>query len=167
VSVFVVHASVVIKWFVPEIHSDAARRLLDATGHYVAPDLLFPELGNTTWKKVRREGLSARQGRELVADLATVAVETVPERSLFEDAYGVAIATGLTVYDATYVALAARLETNVIMADARLVRTAASTPMIAGYVRAVQEAPRVPVAPKWLPKSRRSSPDPTCVLPRR
>ena len=28
VSVFVVDASVVIKWFVPEIHSDAARRLL-------------------------------------------------------------------------------------------------------------------------------------------
>ena len=138
-SAFVVDASVVIKWFVPEIHSDAASRLLDTTGHYVAPDLLFPELGNTIWKKVRREELSARQGRELAAEILTVAVETVPARSLFEDAYGVAIATGLTVYDAMYVALAVRLETKVITADERLVRTAASNRMIALHVQAVQE----------------------------
>ena len=40
-SVFVVDASVVIKWFVPEIHSDAAGRLLAMAHEYVAPDLLF------------------------------------------------------------------------------------------------------------------------------
>jgi predicted nucleic acid-binding protein len=47
VTVFVVDASVVLKWFLPEIHSDVARRLLDTTHQYVAPDLLFPEVGNT------------------------------------------------------------------------------------------------------------------------
>lgn len=138
--VFVVDASVVIKWFVPEIHSEAARRLLDTTGSYVAPDLLFPELGNAIWKKVQREELSARQGRELAADVSAVAVETVPSRSLFEDAYAIAVATGLTVYDATYLALAVRLETKVITADERLVRTAASHRMIAGHVQGVQAA---------------------------
>ena len=45
-SVLVVDASVVLKWFLPEIHSDAARRLLAATHHYLSPDLLFPEVGN-------------------------------------------------------------------------------------------------------------------------
>jgi len=67
-----------------------------------------------------------------------VAVETVPARSLFEDAYRVAVATGLTVYDATYVALAVRLDTKVITADERLIRTAASNRLIAGHVHAVQ-----------------------------
>ena len=40
----VVDASVVIKWHVPEIHADAARRLLghDAPAMHV-PDLMFPE----------------------------------------------------------------------------------------------------------------------------
>ena len=36
-SVFVVDASVVVKWFVPEIHSDAARRLLVLPHEYIAP----------------------------------------------------------------------------------------------------------------------------------
>jgi predicted nucleic acid-binding protein len=50
-SVFVVNASVVIKWFVPEIYSDRARRLLAATHQYLSPDLLFPEVGNAIWKR--------------------------------------------------------------------------------------------------------------------
>lgn len=139
-SVFIVDASVVIKWFVPEVHSDAARQLLQTTDQYLAPDLLFPEVGNVIWKKVRRDELSPRQGRDLALDISKVAVETVPARSLFEDACDMAIATGLTVYDATYVALAARLETKMITADERLVRTAASNRMITGHVQHVREA---------------------------
>jgi predicted nucleic acid-binding protein len=46
VSVFVVDASVVVKRFVPEIHSDAAKRLLVLSHEYVAPDLLFAETAN-------------------------------------------------------------------------------------------------------------------------
>ena len=138
-SVFVVDASVVIKWFVPEIHREAAGRLLETADHYLAPDLLFSEIGNAIWKKVRRKELTSRQGRELAADISTVAVETVSARSLFEDAFGVAIATGLTVYDAMYLALAVRLDTKLITADDRLVRTVASHRMIAGHVQAVQE----------------------------
>jgi predicted nucleic acid-binding protein len=58
VSTFVVDASVVIKWFVPEVHSDAARRLLERSHQYVAPDLLYAETANAIWKKVRRGELS-------------------------------------------------------------------------------------------------------------
>ena len=42
-SVFVVDASLVIKWFVPELHSEAARRWLGASHDYVAPNLRFSE----------------------------------------------------------------------------------------------------------------------------
>jgi hypothetical protein len=43
----VVDASVVIKWHVPEIHSDAALRLLRDDGPALhVPDLLFAEVGN-------------------------------------------------------------------------------------------------------------------------
>ena len=62
-SVFVVDASLVIKWFVPEIHSEAARRWLGASHDYVAPDLLFSEIGNAVWKKVRRQELEDTKGR--------------------------------------------------------------------------------------------------------
>lgn len=42
----VVDASVVAKWYVPEIHTLAALKLLDGTYGLDAPDLLPSELGN-------------------------------------------------------------------------------------------------------------------------
>ena len=118
-SVFVVDASLVIKWFVPEIHSEAARRWLSASHDYVAPDLLFSEAGNAVWKKVRRKELEETEARQLVIDLAQVAVETVATRSLVEYALALALTAGVTVYDAMYLALAVRLETEVITGDDR------------------------------------------------
>jgi predicted nucleic acid-binding protein len=138
VSVFVIDASVVIKWFVPEIHSEAARRLLSATHEYFSPDLLFSEVGNVIWKKVRRGELTARQGERQAADISTVAVETVPTRGLMIDAYALAVTTGLTVYDSMYLALAVRLKTQMITADDRLSRTVAAHRMTAAHVRLVQ-----------------------------
>ena len=137
-SVFVVDASVVIKWFVPEIHSDRARRLLVATHQYLAPDLLFPEVGNAIWKKVRRSELSAEEGQRLAVDIAGIAVEIVPTRGLMVDAHALAITTGLTVYDAMYLTLAIRLKTELITADDRLGRTVTAYPMTAAHVRLVR-----------------------------
>ena len=137
-SVFVVDASVVIKWFVPEVHSDAARRLLATAHQYLSPDLLFPEVGNVIWKKVRRGELTADDGQRLAADISSIAVETVPTGGLMIDAYAMAITTGLTVYDAMYLALAVRLKTALITADDRLGRIVAGHPMTAPYLRLVQ-----------------------------
>jgi predicted nucleic acid-binding protein len=138
VTVFVVDASVVIKWFVPELYSDRARRLLAAMHQYLSPDLLFPEVGNAIWKKVRRGELTAEEGERLAVDIVSIAVETVSTCGLMIDAQALAIATGLTVYDAMYLTLAVRLKTELITADDRLSRTAAAHPMVAAHVRLVQ-----------------------------
>jgi predicted nucleic acid-binding protein len=138
VSVFVVDASVVVKWFVPEIHSEKARRLLALPHEYVAPELLFAEAANTIWKKVRRKELSAKEGQPLVADIGRVAVETISCRALAEDAYALAHATGRTVYDAMYVALAVRLNTRLITADDRLEAALRNVPAVADHIQLVQ-----------------------------
>ena len=135
---FVVDASVVLKWFVPEIHSDRARRLLWTTHQYFSPDLLFPEVGNAIWKKVRRGELTAEEGRRLAVDISGIAVQTVSTRGLMIDAHALAVTTGVTVYDAMYLALAVRLKTEMITADDRLSRTVAAHPMTAAHVRLVQ-----------------------------
>ena len=137
-SVFVVDASVVIKWFVPEVHSDAARRLLQSQNQYVAPDLLFAETANTIWKKVRRGEVSRRDGEGLVADVGRAAVQTVPCRALAADAYALASASGRTVYDAMYLALALRLDTRLITADERLAGALAAMPAVASHIQTVQ-----------------------------
>jgi predicted nucleic acid-binding protein len=139
VSVFVVDASLIVKWFIPEIHSEAARRWLGASHDYVAPDLVFSEAGNTVWKKVRRKELEETEGRQLVKGLAQVAVETVATRSLLEDALAVALTADITVYDAMYLALAVRLDTEVITGDDRFADKIAGRPLLARHVRRLQE----------------------------
>jgi predicted nucleic acid-binding protein len=139
VSVFVVDASLVIKWFVPEIHSEAARRWLDASHDYVAPDLLFAEVGNVVWKKVRRNELEETEARQLVVDLAQVAVETVATRGLLEDALALALTAGISVYDAMYLTLAVRFETEVITGDDRFADKVAGRPLLGRHIRRLQE----------------------------
>jgi predicted nucleic acid-binding protein len=139
VSVFVVDASLVVKWFVPEVHSLAARQWLDAPHDYVAPDLIFPEVGNALWKKARKGELSQEDAQGLVRDLSTVGVEAVSMRALVSDAHALAIRTGITVYDATYLTLAVRLETQVVTGDDRFARKLAQHPLLAPHVRSVSE----------------------------
>jgi predicted nucleic acid-binding protein len=138
VNIFVVDASVVVKWFVPEIHSEAARRLLALPREYVGPDLLFAEAANTIWKKIRRKELPADEGPRLVADIGRIAVETVTCRALAEDAFALANATGRTVYDAMYLALAVRLDTRLITADERLEAALRNVPAVADHIELVQ-----------------------------
>ena len=82
--------------------------------------------------------MTAEQGERLAADISTIAVETVPARGLLVDAHTLAVATGLTVYDSMYLALAVRLKTELITADDRLRRSVAAHPMAAAHVRLVQ-----------------------------
>jgi predicted nucleic acid-binding protein len=138
VSLFVVDASVVVKWFVPEIHSEAARRLLSLPHEYIAPDLLFVETANTIWKKIRRQELTVAQGRQLVRDIARSAVDIVSCRALAEDAHALAVATNCTVYDAMYVGLAVRLNTRAVTADERLAVALNKIPAVSEHVQLVQ-----------------------------
>jgi len=124
---------------VPEVHSDAARRWLDAPHDYVAPDLLFPETGNTVWKKVQRGELSPAEGQRLVTDLSVIAVEAIAMRGLLPDAHALALSAGITVYDATYLTLAIRLDTQVIIGDDRFARRLGDHPQLAPHVRSLRD----------------------------
>lgn len=137
--VFVVDASVVVKWFVPEVHSVAARQWLNASHDYIAPDLVFPEAANAIWKKVRNGDLGADDAQRLVRDVSAVGVEAVSMRALVSDAHAMAVRTGITVYDATYLTLAVRLETQVITGDDHLARKLAPHPLLAPHIRSVED----------------------------
>lgn len=133
-SVVVVDASVVIKWFVPENGTEAALRLLDSGHQFVAPDLLFAEVANSIWKKTLRGELTTTDSHQLTADLERIAVETIQCRELATDAHALALITSRSVYDSMYVALAIRLETRLITADERLVNALAAFPKVANLV---------------------------------
>jgi predicted nucleic acid-binding protein len=139
VKVFVVDASLVVKWFVPEVHSEAARKWLRTPHDYIAPDLVFPEAGNAMWKKVRRGELTFDDAQSLVNDLSAVGIEVVSMRTLVSDAHKLAVVAGITVYDATYLTLAVRLETQVITGDDKFARRLAEHPLLAPHIRSVED----------------------------
>lgn len=126
-SQFVVDASVAIKWFVPEVGSDAAAALLQPGNQLIAPDLLFPEVGNVVWKKTRARDITLEQGIEIARALYAMPIEIHATKSLLEAAIRLASASGCSVYDATYVALAISQHSKLKTADQRLLGKFAST----------------------------------------
>src|SRR6188474_2491749 len=119
----VVDASVVIKWFVEEIHADQARELQDDQYELVAPDLLWPESGNILWKKVQRAELMADEARLICAGLDEQPIHIFPSSLVLEPALEIALETGRTVYDSCYLALAVLTECQLVTADQRLVNS--------------------------------------------
>lgn len=117
----VVDANVVIKWHVAEVHTDAALRLLrDDEIELHVPDLVFPEVGNILWKKVRRGELTEEEARRIARLVAAAPLTVHPSAPLLEAATEIALRTGRTVYDSQYVALALKLDSGLVTADERL-----------------------------------------------
>jgi predicted nucleic acid-binding protein len=65
-------------------------------------------------------------------------VEGVATRSLLQDALALALPAGITVYDAMYLTLAVRLETEVITGDDRFADKIAEHPLLVRHVRRLQ-----------------------------
>jgi len=119
-SVYVVDASVALKWYVPEIHSEDALRVLEPGNRLHVPDLLHAEAGNILWKKSRRGELSTGEARRIVHALLVAPLTTHASAALLEGALDIATRTDRTVYDAMYVALAVALGGPLVTADHRL-----------------------------------------------
>ena len=117
----VVDANVVIKWHVAEVHTDAALRLLrDDAPELDVPDLVFPEVGNILWKKVRRGDLTEEEARRIARLVAAAPLTVHPSASLLEAALEIAMRTGRTVYDSQYVALSVQIGCRLVTADEKL-----------------------------------------------
>jgi predicted nucleic acid-binding protein len=113
-SLYVVDASVGVKWLVPEAASDLALRLQTATHQLHVPSLFDAEVANTIWKKLRRSELSSSQANSIIIQLPSVPVSRHADRPIIGAAFEIAEKTDRTVYDALYVALADRLGGQVV-----------------------------------------------------
>jgi len=103
----VIDASVVIKFYVPEILSDNAEEVLSraADGELLlyAPDLVYPEMGNILWKKQRRGELTPEDVDEIVNAITALPIIIEPSKPIMPLAVSIAMHSGITVYDAMYV----------------------------------------------------------------
>jgi predicted nucleic acid-binding protein len=69
-----VDSSLVIKWSVPEVHSDDALRYLDPTLERHAPELLLAEVANILWKKAGRGEIAPDEAARIAADVRQAAI---------------------------------------------------------------------------------------------
>lgn len=127
--ILVVDASVATKWFLPEVHGEAARSLLDGTHEFHAPDLLYPEVANVLWKRQRRGELSTAESRRILKTLGSAPIQIHPSAVLITAALEIALGTGRSVYDSLYLALATQFRCRLVTADRTLVNALASSPL--------------------------------------
>ncbi|PHM09352.1 type II toxin-antitoxin system VapC family toxin [Nostoc sp. 'Peltigera malacea cyanobiont' DB3992] len=116
-SQYVLDASIAIKWFIPEVYSDAARRLVASNHTFLVPDFFFPEVGNVLWKRVRRGEDTAENARQILADLNAVPIEVYLSQPLMPLALDIALQTDRAVYDSLYLALAITQQCQMVTAD--------------------------------------------------
>ncbi len=114
---YVVDASVAIKWFIPEIHSEAALRLRNSRFRLHVPALMTLELGNVLAKKIRRGELTRAEGDVVLKELKQLPLQRHADERLFPAAYQLALDTQRSVYDCLYLAVAEAVDGIMITAD--------------------------------------------------
>lgn len=119
-------ASVVLKWFLPEIDSLEAEGLLLAflrgTVSLYAPNLLLVESASALWRRVVVRGeITAADARAIYRDLLTLPLNFQPTERLAASAFSIALVQRHSVYDAFYCALATEMDCELVTADKALV----------------------------------------------
>jgi predicted nucleic acid-binding protein len=125
--VLVVDASVGVKLFLKEEGSEEAEAIFARLGGadpivLAAPDFFFIECANVFRTRVHRRLMTAEQAREAFMILQSLPLQGVASAELASVAFDFALAHGLSVYDATYAALAERLGAPLVTADEKLAK---------------------------------------------
>lgn len=115
--IVVVDASVAVKWYVDEVHTAEAEKLLDERFELHAPELLVPEFGNILWKKCRQHELEASEAGIALKLFRKQNLILHSHDSLLKTALLGALETGHPVYDWTYLSLALSLKCALVTAD--------------------------------------------------
>ena len=120
-----VDASVVVKWYVTEAHSEEARVLLGHRLERFAPDFVLIELANIFWKKARLGEIGDPQPYFRELSRVREAVDLTSSADLIERVAQIAAQIDHPVYDCLYIACAEATGSTLITADRRLVNTVA------------------------------------------
>lgn len=125
----VLDASVLLKLFFEEEHSEDAERWIKRADELLAPDLIWVEAANVIWKRQRRGDIDEDAATTLAEGMLTLPLEIYPSAELVPDALELAMRFGRTVCDGLYLALAVRTHSVMVTADQRLVNALADTPI--------------------------------------
>jgi len=100
------------------------RSVGDERAEVIAPDLIYAEVANAFAQHVRQGRLAAGDAVELLANVVDLPLRVSASRGICEFAFAAAARTGLTAYDAHYLALAEAEDAVLVTADRALAAAA-------------------------------------------
>ena len=122
---YVLDASVALKWVLTETHSDKALALREefrgGFHELLAPDVFPAEIGHALARAERKRVISPPDGSLLLADILTTLPQLASSLLLLPEAFSLASALRVSLYDCLYLALADREQCQFLTADTRLV----------------------------------------------
>jgi predicted nucleic acid-binding protein len=132
-SICVVDANVAVKLFIVQPESDKAEALFrrlesDPRARFHVPDFFYAECASAFALYVRQTRYAARQARDHLQALLALGLRPADTAGLATPALDLALAHGISGYDAFYVALSERLKTPLVTADAGLFRALKGKP---------------------------------------
>ena len=120
----VLDSSAVVALFFREEASDRAEEVVGKYSERYTVSQVYSEVANAAWKRVRFYGEDeelVRQALDSAIEFVDGVCEVVDARELLDRAFDLSLELGITVYDALFVALAAKLNTKLVTTDAKLV----------------------------------------------
>lgn len=126
-SLFVLDASVAVKWFLPAISETLTDEALTWLARYakkevnfLVPDLFWVECASVAWKAIRRGRLTKVSADAALTALTQYDFPTIPAVNMLRKAFEIATKYERTVHDGIYVALAVQSNSQLITADEKL-----------------------------------------------
>jgi len=128
VTAYVLDASVVVKWFIPETHSESALKLREMDGRFHAPAFVTLEIGNVLAKKRRRNELTHEEAEDIWRAFRRAPIQRHADETLVLAAFDLAQQTHTTLYDNLYLALGIELDIPCVTADRKFYQALRTTP---------------------------------------
>lgn len=139
-SLYVVDASVGVKWMLPEPYTTEALRLQNPAHQLHSPAFFNVELANILWRKIRQGLLTRAQADTFRGQVPSLPLTLHGDQGVLDMAFDLDDRTQRTVYDCLYLALAVQLGGQMVTADEKLVNSLAGS-VWAGAILRVQDLP--------------------------
>jgi len=124
---FVLDASVILAWMLPDEHSEGAERIVGrvTADQALAPSLLLLEVGNALLQAQRRRRITASMRSDLLGAFTALPVmlDPISAESMLR-ASEIAEAHALSLYDGAYIALATSRRCGLATFDRKLAQAA-------------------------------------------
>jgi predicted nucleic acid-binding protein len=114
--VIVVDATVILKWYLPEIYSEEARDLLNRY-QVCSSETVVSQVASGLWKRIRTGEVKPNEGKRIMRNLLRLPIRLTPTTSLAANAMDLSTFSTRTFNESQLFVLAMREESKVVTAD--------------------------------------------------